>query len=264
MRPAGLDSLPMGYTRLYFLECTGTQYINTGLKATGSLKISLDVMATAWDYVNYIFGSEQKVEGNLVFSMDYNKAYSRAGMYRYGTQFAYFRTGAHANDLNIRHKYVFDENVVYRDGKLFPYNYGTSVIKEEFTSKNNITLFASYHDNKNLIYTRNKKIYSFGIYDNASGRQLLNYIPALGPTGAPCMFDTVTKKPFYNEVTTGADFIAGMTMEQAIKLKDLPPKTATLNISLPEGYDSYEEVMEAIRQAEEKGWTFNITTHTPA
>lgn len=264
MRPAGLDSLPMGYTRLNFLECTRKQYINTGLKATGSLKIGLDVMATAWDdYVNYIFGSENK-NRNVAFSMNYNNAYGTAGTYRYGTQWRYFNYGAHK--LNQRYKYVFDENVVYRDGELFRFLDWGVMTKEEFTSARNITLFGSHHDNSALSITTGKRVFAFSIYDNAAGALLLSYVPVLDPDGTPCMYDTVSGKNFYNANTTASatPFIAGMTLGQALKLKDLPTKTATLDISLPEGYDSQEEVMESIRQAEAKGWTFNINTYTPA
>jgi len=36
-----------------------------------------------------------------------------------------------------------------------------------------------------------------------------NFVPCLDPNGKPCMFDTVSKKPFYNSATTGPDFIYG-------------------------------------------------------
>ncbi len=257
MRPAGLDSLPMGYTRIDFLEANKRQYIDTGVMPTGDMNIKVDVMATKWVYVNYVFGSVQRSDANIVLSMNYNSGHSSAGMYRYGTQSSFFTWGF--NKLNTKYHYECDRNVVYRDGVLAPFLSYVKFQPETFTGRHPILLFISRHDNWNFYDEGTKRIWKFSI-DRPDG-PVLNYIPALDPAGVPCMFDTVTKKPFRN-VGTGA-FIAGMTLGQALKIKDLPAKTATLDISLPEGYDSYEEVTEAIRQAEEKGWTFNITTYTP-
>lgn len=258
MRPAGLDSLLMGYTRLEFLEGTGPQRINTGVMPTGDMNIKVDVMATKWVYVNYVFGSENRSGPNIVFSMNYNNAHSTAGAYRYGTQSKYFVYGVHK--LNTRYHYEFDGPVVYRNGALARFQDGTFT-PETFTGTRPIWLFNSVHDNEYFYAAGTQRVWKFSI-DRPDG-PVLNYIPALDPAGVPCMFDTVSKQPFYNAVT-GADFVAGMTLGQALKLKDLPAKTATLDISLPEGYDSQEEVMESIRQAEAKGWTFNINTYTPA
>lgn len=40
--------------------------------------------------------------------------------------------------------------------------------------------------------------------------ELINhFVPALDHNNRPCMFDTVSKKPFYNTATTGPDFLYG-------------------------------------------------------
>lgn len=44
------------------------------------------------------------------------------------------------------------------------------------------------------------RIYSFSIV-NATSVCILNLIPVLDPSGRPCMYDLVTKKPFYNQGT---------------------------------------------------------------
>lgn len=49
------------------------------------------------------------------------------------------------------------------------------------------------------------KVYSSKISKN--GRLARNFIPALDPTGRPCMFDLVTRRPFYNQGT--GEFIYG-------------------------------------------------------
>lgn len=258
MRPAGLESLPMGYTRLDFLESTGPSYpyINTGVNATGNLTTRVTVLTRVWDggnNTNLVFGARSSTHAYSL-SLNYNRGDStlpKLGAYGYGS------LGMHgmsvANSLNTKYEFVYDKNILKRDGQRI-----NAVALEEFSVGLSIYLFGQHAANS---WFSSKVIYHFSIAED--GRALLNYIPALDPTGKPCMFDTVTKQPFHNGATTGSDFIAGMTLGQALKLKDLPAKTATLDISLPEGYESNAEVMESIQQAEEKGWTFNINTYTP-
>ena len=47
------------------------------------------------------------------------------------------------------------------------------------------------------------KIWSFNILKNNS--PVLKFIPCLDPTGAPCMYDLVSRQPFYNQGT--GDFL---------------------------------------------------------
>jgi hypothetical protein len=94
---------------------------------------------------------------------------------------------------------------------------------------------------------------------------LFDLIPALDPSGEPCMFDTVTKKPFYNAATTGGDFIVGLTLSQAAQLgRKLPSTGGSLTLSLPEGYDRDERVVNSLAEAEAKGWVLTIQTYAAA
>lgn len=246
-----VDGLPCDYKRLEYLESTGTQWIDTDEKATGTLKIGLDVEAIGWQdgtgIVNYIFGSEAK-SGNIIFSMDQNNEYSRAGTYRYGTQYSYFTSGAHK--LNTRYSYVFDENVVYRDGEVLPFLHNVVMNKEEFVSTRDILLFASYHNNNGLHRTSWKKVYSFSIFDNAAGVLLLNYVPALNPiTKQPGMFDTVNKEFKTNAGSGDFDYPGKETESTTYSLRNRMYGKITEHgirrlYCIPEGYNSKEEYAE--------------------
>ena len=198
----GKNILPAGYTRLEYLESTGTQSINTGLKTTGSLRIGLDVLSTSWGNMDYVFGSENAA-GNVAFSMNYYNGYGTAGIYRYGANSSYFQTNAH--QLDVRYRYVFDENVVYRNGEVARFLNNFTFTKEEFTSERELKLWACWHPGSGLFKAAGKRVYSFSVFDKAAGKLLLNFIPALDETGAPCMWDSVTRKAFYNAGT--GDFV---------------------------------------------------------
>lgn len=247
----GDNALPAGYTRVEFLESTGTQYINTKVFPTGDMNIQVDVMALSWVYCNYVFGNYQKSGANIVFSIDYNNAYSRGGMYRYGTQFAYFTQGAHK--LNVRYNYEFAGNVVYRNGVLAQFLNGVKFTPETFTGENPILLFASRHDNFNIRADGTRRIWSFSI--TRPEGDVLNFIPALDPTGTPCMYDMVTREPFRK--AGSGQFIAGMTLSQVRGLR-LPASGGELTLSLPHEASIDRLAQAALEQARANGWELTL------
>lgn len=89
-------------------------------------------------------------------------------------------------------------------------------------------------------------------------------IPALDQAGVPCMFDLVSKTPFYNQ-GTGA-FVAGFdTVEQIRKLATLPDVTAetdetkkSLTVSMPLELAFDASVKSALDVAAARGWTIIV------
>lgn len=121
-----------------------------------------------------------------------------------------------------------------------------------------LTCFGNYTNNQSL--PGRKKYFRF--YKN--GELLSNLIPALSPSGAPCMYDSVSKQNFYNS-GTGA-FIAGFdTAEQARKLAYLPDVTAetdatkkSLTVSMPLELAFDASVKSALSIATARGWTITV------
>lgn len=85
------------------------------------------------------------------------------------------------------------------------------------------------------------------------------FIPSIDERGVPCMFDKVSKQPFYNK-GTGA-FIVGLTLAQARKLGKLPAGGGTLTVSLPSNWQEDEGVQNAKSEAEAKGWQIKVQTN---
>lgn len=262
LSPIGYRSLlPAGYTRMEFLESTGAQYINTEVLPTGDMRILVDVMPIAWNYTNYVFGNVNRSGANIAFSINYNGAHEKSGIYRYGTQGRHFKLNTHS--LNTRYNYEFDGHIIYRNGKK-PYVLdGAYFTPEEFEGTNPLLLYASRHDNWNFTPSGAKRIWRFCI--ECGGQMLLNYIPAIDPAGLPCMYDIVTNKPFYNKSGKGA-FIAGVgTVEKLTALLyRLPATGGTLTLSLPAEANTPE--MAAAMQAcyDTKGWTLTVREYRPA
>ncbi len=93
-----------------------------------------------------------------------------------------------------------------------------------------------------------------------NGKLKMDLIPCLDEFGHVCMFDVVNKTPYTNTYGTIG---AGFTLPQARKLSKLPATGGTLTISLPEGYESDEGVVNALETARANGWTLTIQTYTP-
>jgi hypothetical protein len=99
------------------------------------------------------------------------------------------------------------------------------------------------------------KIFNAAISED--GSIVRQYIPALDPTGAPCMFDTVTRNPFYNS-GSGA-FIAGIdtTAQLNNMLHKLPDRTGqdvgTLQVRLAEALQT-EANLAALDAMVAKNW----------
>ena len=120
-----------------------------------------------------------------------------------------------------------------------------------------VYLFAYDTASKPGVYTASRAIYSLYEASFTNGKQLTHqYVPAIDPTGKPCMFDVVSKQPFYNEATTGLDFTVGMDMNQALSLANLPVTTegSILTVSLPLEAEFDANVTSALDAASAKGW----------
>ena len=91
----------------------------------------------------------------------------------------------------------------------------------------------------------------------SEGNEIIrNLIPALDPTGIPCMFDTVTGQPFRNGGT--GQFITGLTLTQALNLAYLPATGGSLTVSLPLEAAFDANVQSALNTAADKGWTITV------
>jgi hypothetical protein len=71
------------------------------------------------------------------------------------------------------------------------------------------------------------RIHSFSIHENENLK--INFIPCLDSTGTPCMFDTVTQKPFYNNGT--GDFL-------------YPPPTSAVTYSMRRPQAEYAKITD--------------------
>ncbi len=225
--PLGTSSigLPDGYTRLEYLESTGTQYIDT----LYYVQIG-DVIRFTSQYIYYtnggnnfepyLIGNYSGVNRYILYTVRH-KVPSVDGWLVVGDKSAlfYHPDGIGGGDkINVE----WSDAGVRENGKFV--TLGTFNRLETTGEEVSIALF-SRHIKDGSFSTVCAKARIWGV--NIKNREVaqLQFVPALDPTGAPCMYDTVSKKPYYN-IGTGA-FIAGVETQVQLNnlLYKLPDRT---------------------------------------
>lgn len=188
------EGLPSGYTQLEYLQSTGTQWINTEYILQGSDTVEL------------------KAEYARKGSLNYSAAYFC------GSDITYQKGYSIAEDSKARGvREVFGDVTTYSDVRpgvgikfivISSMRLLRVVIGETITQKSKGTQTYIPLDWPLYLFTTNRngtafdgafigKIY-YAKITNSQGAITLNCIPCLDADGAPCMFDTVSRKTLYN------------------------------------------------------------------
>lgn len=184
--------LPSGYTQLEYIESSGTQYIDTGLKPTQDYSMTIKCQSTGttsntyagcdtnWQNTGFFIGVEVFEFGNV--GMD--------------------RIQNHGEDPIVL---TLDKTGGYKDGVKTWNNASTAT----FQTVSNLTLFALNRNGTIREYLTGK-IYYCTISDN--GTLVRNFIPCKNPDGVIGMYDTVGKQ-FYANAGTGNFTAPNFTMK---------------------------------------------------
>lgn len=254
----GADKLPAGYTRLEFLESTGTQYLVLPVmfKDTSGFAVRYKVGPSAnFDYLSIIRYRGKNVEIGRI---------AEDG-----------KTGISTSSPTVT---AFVEN----NGRIFAtYNeYASKKMKVATQGEETETdiphtpavgvsvtpvYLMAYDRASNLgVYLTSQAHYSLYEARFTLGPKLVNrFVPAVDPTGAPCMFDLVSKQPSYNNGTGDFLYPGKETTATTYSLRR-PRMYAQMTehgirrlYHVPRGYNGTPE-----EYAEEHG--FKILVETPA
>ena len=235
------------------MESTGTQYLMTGFfpDDTSEIKIDINPLSAPQNMSIWLFSNANldrteggrslkaaaSPQGNLYFEYGSMDSTGTFGVSPVGPRFGerritelkngYYDTGSKKGSFN---KQVFSTNLV------------------------ELSIFRNIRDTTLSVLD----IYSCIL--TKSGKIERHFSPMLDSQGVPCLYDKITKKPFYN--SGSGQFIVGMNMKQARKLGKLPATGGgTLTVSLPSNYTEDEGVVNALATAQENGWVITIQTY---
>ena len=244
VNPFGYDnSVPAGYTRLEYLESTGAQYILLPpMPRTHKLFIDFQILSETGTLMGYYekadsgaraLGVETYQDISLRCFIDGNWP------------------GIYSRNIHERYSFLFTPKT---DNKL-EVRSGTTVKTSAFDLAYSPTMEFGLFRAVGTGYIAAAKLWVFSNWDE-NGTLARNLIPALDPTGIPCMFDTVTGQPFRNSGT--GQFTAGLTMTQALNLANLPATGGSMTVSLPLEAAFDAGVESALNAAADKGWTITV------
>ena len=186
--------LPEGYTKLQYIESTGTQWIDTGFTPNQNTKWTINVSASSLSTNFASFGSAGNMFGIYGGSKTYTMASLYNGEYKYFSPAQYFAKG-------IIYKLTLDRNVFTAS---FNNNtYTNTYTPATFTASGTLKIFTL--DAFSSVRYGKFRMHSSKLYDN--GTLVQNLIPAKNSNNVVGMYDLVTKT-FFTNAGTGS-FTAG-------------------------------------------------------
>lgn len=188
------SELPNGYKRCKYLASSAKQYIITDIPLQDGLDITIELMRT-WATDNYVFSGWH----SSTYQRSYFGSYHSNFQFNFGSYF-------YVNPDK------FMDNVIYKERSVSINASGASTIyvyiddvlcdirtaNELPQTDDMFSLFARYKKGIADQYFYGN-IYNLNVIKNE--KEILDFIPCLDTSGKPCMYDTITKQPFYNQGT---------------------------------------------------------------
>ena len=181
-----IEGLPDDFTPVNFLQSSGSQYIDTGRKLTQDSDITIDFMILGEKNRRAgIFGSRESAsKNNITLFKDisyFGGDFSESGKHRFTTALSFERTKIRMNKAGVWVNDILQKS-------------WSNVAN--FETPTNGLIFDVGNNN----WTGNKAVMRLYSYTDGDAQRL---VPCLDANGVPCMFDFVSRKPFYN-VGTGS------------------------------------------------------------
>lgn len=193
-RPLGGGDLPAGYTRLEYLENVGRLYIMPD--------------AVLGDEIELTFSAEYVNDTNRVVGAEYGTPAVALGIANNGAlfirvrnesqSFVYTPAAGHSKKHVVR---IGATEITVNGQVVSAANYQMpEFLPAQFSLFGQIVYKADLSFSRDLFAHPQSRIYSFRNWRGGILRG--NYLPALDPAGVPCLFETISRRPFY-KVGTG-------------------------------------------------------------
>lgn len=195
-------ALPKTYTRLEYIQSTGSQYIDTGFKANNNTRIVIDIQLTNGTDLQWLYGGRTATKNNSFGFYWYNGAFGA----NFGTGQNTISAPSEATErLFIDH----NKNNVNFNGASSTFTSAT------FSCDYNLWLLSV--NTAGAAYAIAKaKLYSCRIYDN--GTLIRDFVPCKNSSGVVGLYDLVNGV-FYNDAA-GGTFTAGAELIPSHKIVD--------------------------------------------
>ena len=205
--------LPTGYTQVEYLESSGTQWIDTGINPENANTQQVDIET---NFAVLTPGSDQYIG-------IFGAAVPRFGFYTRYNNMCFGYAQAHDNVHEIEYGKKYNLRFSVTKGSQNATLDGVTVWSETRTGtlQNIYTIGLFCRNYSTPQWINNARIYNLTIA--IDGTLVRNFIPAIDPSGTPCMYDLVSRTPFYNAGT--GTFITGKPVLPIVRfIKDIVPR----------------------------------------
>ena len=176
------QGLPAGYTKLAYIQSSGTQYINTGFSPNQDTRVDIDVSHNHASGSYEMFGADVSWTGNGYSVLATNC--------HYGTQTTSITTFGDG----ARHTVSLNKNVLSVDGTV-----KWTATYSAFSVGHPIAICALNRAGSVAEHST-QNVYSCQIYDNDT--LVRDYVPCVNASGEAGLYDLVGKQ-FYGNAGTG-------------------------------------------------------------
>ena len=189
------DVIPSSYLPLKYLESTGTQYIDTGIYGTPTLKTTLDMQQLEINTETSgkgIFGCYNSNTANCYYFYQKGRGVTE---FFWQCGFGNYVNTNSPIDTN-RHTVLFDNYKVYLDGTIL----NTFTSNTLTTTPQTLLLFNTHNATGGIYNALSQRFFSCKMEDN--GTLVRDFYPALRKSdNKPGMYDRITKQFFVNQGT---------------------------------------------------------------
>lgn len=184
--PSG--GLPAGYTRLDYIQSSGTQYINTLFAPNQSSRVDMEVEMTAIASGNWWFWGSRQASGSGRFTL-----FSSNG--KLGMGFGSSYSSSLTLNTNTKYNLSVENGVCKANGV-------TQITASAVTFSNTYPLYLFVENRVGTVQEFGSfKLYSCQIYDN--GTLVRDFIPCKNPNNVYGLYDLVNKE-FYTNAGSGS------------------------------------------------------------
>ena len=189
--------LPKEYQEIEYIESTGTQYIDTGIKHTGNdIKQVMTV-----SFTKYVSSGEYGLISTWGGGYNYSNLYLSTGK----KILSYWNSNIGNSisvDLNTKYdiEHIYDLNGSYGQDHIRSLKVNDSIVSTYFSgvstpNPHTFKIFCRW----DLNHKSYMRLYALKLY--VDGDLVRDYIPVLDINDRPCLFDKVSNTFFYNQGT---------------------------------------------------------------
>ena len=189
--PDEYKNVPDEYQKVEYIESTGTQHIDTGVKASNKTVVYAELFTLQEANKNW-FGGSAYTNHNFIFNSWNNNKIE----YEYGLNSGWYTPSSNDNLINEKFTIRYGDGEISINNKIITY-----LPTESFNDDSNIYIFTRNGNAGNYNTYVQGRIYSFKIYE--SGKLVRNYIPCYKKSDNTIgLYETMEGK-FYTNKGTG-------------------------------------------------------------